>query len=92
MTKFQQMLLVARAISDDVEIRFRPTPEVDHWICSVFVGKDVILFQSPAGQFDDVLDAVFAKLKTISQRMHAVIVLSEPPPPLSPILNEGPKV
>jgi len=76
--KFHTLLTVARAVSDDVEVRFQGTHETDVWICTVWVGKDVILYETAPGSLDAVIDDVLAKLGRMSQRMIAILDTDTP--------------
>lgn len=80
----RQLLLAARAVSPDCEVKFRGTGEEDKWICIVSVGA-ATLFESKAGYIDDVVDDAARKMKGVSQRMKAA--LDDPggssPPPSS---------
>jgi len=79
--KFKKLLKTARAISPEVDIHFRATMDPNEWVCAMYFGKDVILFESVPGKLDIVVDAALDKLKGMSQQMQAVIIAVPDDPP-----------
>jgi hypothetical protein len=76
MHRITQLLAAARALSPEVEVRFRGTPNEDLWVCVVTVGP-VVLFESPAGSIEEVIEGAVHKLKGMSQKMRAILVSNE---------------
>lgn len=82
MSTLQQLLLAARAVAPQVEIKFRGTADETLWVCIVTVGRDIVLFETQPGLVDEVIDDAARKLKGMSQKMRAV--LSDGPPSSDP--------
>lgn len=72
MRAIRKLLKSARAVSPEVDVHFRATSDDDKWVCAIYLGKDVILFESAVGTVDDVVAAALAKLKGVSQQIQAV--------------------
>jgi hypothetical protein len=79
MTKVEQLLQAVHAVSDDADVHFRGTPDVNKWICLVYVGRDVILFESTPGTLGEVVDAALGKLRGMSQQIRAVTIPPDDP-------------
>ena len=73
MRKLHQLLKTAHAVSKDVDIHLRGTADDNIWVCSIYLGKDVILFSTEPGKLDDVVKAALDKLKGMSREMQAVM-------------------
>jgi len=86
MRKIRQLLRAARALSNEVDVHFRGTSDSNLWVCLIYLGKDVILFESTPDQLDAVVDAALAKLKGMSQQMQAVITPERDSEPEDPNL------
>lgn len=71
--KFARLCAAVRALSPHGETAVRGIPDRDDWwVCTVRVGN-IVLAESSAGPFDYVIDEVTRKIKSMSQRMRAVL-------------------
>ncbi len=84
MRKFRQLIAAARALGPEVHICLLGTQDEAIWICRVSMGHDVVLFESPPGLIDAVVDDAAKKLKGMSQKMRAVLSEPDTTPPSKP--------
>lgn len=80
--KLGSLLEAARAVSSDCEVRFRGTPQEQHWVCLVSVGG-AILYESNPGPVHDVMDSATCNLKSVSRKMLAALAADCEGPPSS---------
>jgi hypothetical protein len=72
MQNLEPLLLAARAVSPDCEVKFRGTKEDDRWVCLVCVGAATI-FESKPGRIEEVIEEASRKLKGVSQKMQKAL-------------------